>query len=73
MQHIQAQYETVKPLLDALTSAYPDQLPAEWFSWEKYLWAVQLWYAYAMQVWMLVRAGQTPVDCQQYPIILAGS
>lgn len=30
--------------------AYPAYMQPEWFTWEAYLWAVQLWYAYAMQV-----------------------
>lgn len=50
LQHIMAQYEEVKPILDALVTAYPQQLQGSWLSWEAYLWAVQLWYAYAMQV-----------------------
>ena len=50
VQHIKEQYEALKPILDALVAAYPQHLQAAWFSWEAYLWAVQLWYAYAMQV-----------------------
>lgn len=50
MQHIKEQYKSLKPILDALVAAYPTHLEAAWFSWDAYLWAVQLWYAYAMQV-----------------------
>lgn len=50
LQHIKQQYQELKPILDALVAAYPAHLQAAWFSWEAYLWAVQLWYAYAMQV-----------------------
>lgn len=50
MQHIKEQYGALKPILDALVTAYPQHLKAAWFSWEAYLWAVQLWYAYAMKV-----------------------
>ena len=50
LQHIMAQYEELKRILDALVTAYPQQLQASWLSWEAYLWAVQLWYAHAMQV-----------------------
>ncbi|KAL0018977.1 hypothetical protein WJX79_002006 [Trebouxia sp. C0005] len=49
-QHIQEQYQGLKPILDALVTAYPAHLEAAWFSWDAYLWAVQLWYAYAMKV-----------------------
>ncbi|DBA78746.1 TPA: hypothetical protein ACH3X1_008655 [Trebouxia sp. C0004] len=49
-QHIKEQYEGLKPILDALVAAYPAHLEAAWFSWDAYLWAVQLWYAYAMKV-----------------------
>ena len=50
LQHIEDQYQELKPVLDALVTAYPQQLRADWFTWEAFLWAVQLWYAYAMQV-----------------------
>jgi hypothetical protein len=50
LQHIKEQYQGLKPILDALVAAYPAHLEAAWFSWDAYLWAVQLWYAYAMKV-----------------------
>ncbi len=50
LQHIKEQYEGLKPILDALVAAYPAHLEAAWFSWDAYLWAVQLWYAYGMKV-----------------------
>ena len=50
LQHIEGQYQELRLILDALVTAYPQQLQADWFTWESYLWAVQLWYAYAMQV-----------------------
>ena len=50
LQHIQVQYAELKPIFDALVTAYPQLLQASWFTWEAYLWAVQFWYAYAMQV-----------------------
>lgn len=40
----------MKGLLQALVTAYPDVIPQEHMSYPAYLWAVQLWYAYAMQV-----------------------
>jgi hypothetical protein len=33
-----------------LLAAYPDYFKQEWFTPEAYLWAVELWYAYAIQV-----------------------
>ena len=53
MQHVRQQYEEVKPILDALVAAYPSYMQPDWFTLEAYLWAVQLWYAYAMQVGLL--------------------
>ena len=50
LQHVRQQYEEIKPILEALVTAYPAYMQSEWFTWEAYLWAVQLWYAYAMQV-----------------------
>ena len=50
LQHIKDQYDALKPILYALVAAYPAHFEAAWFTWEAYLWAVQLWYAYAMQV-----------------------
>ena len=58
LQHIKEQYQGLKPILDALVAAYPAHLEAAWFSWDAYLWAVQLWYAYAMKVSI-----QSPAAC----------
>ncbi len=58
LQHIKEQYEGLKPILDALVAAYPAHVEAAWFSWDAYLWAVQLWYAYAMKVSI-----QAPAAC----------
>jgi hypothetical protein len=33
-----------------LLAACPDYFKQEWFTPEAYLWAVELWYAYAIQV-----------------------
>ncbi|KAK9811450.1 hypothetical protein WJX72_004089 [[Myrmecia] bisecta] len=50
-QHIQDQYAQLQPVLDMLTQAYPEQLGAPGlFTWAAYQWAVELWYAYALQV-----------------------
>ena len=50
VQHVRNQYTELTPILDALVQAYPQHLKAAWFTWEAYLWALQLWYAYAMKV-----------------------
>lgn len=49
-QHLRQQYQEVQPLLSALLTAYPQFLTPDMFNWSAYLWAVELWYAYAMQV-----------------------
>jgi hypothetical protein len=49
-KHIAASFEALQPVFKALLGAYGAHLRAEWFSWEAYLWAVELWYAYAIQV-----------------------
>jgi hypothetical protein len=43
-------YQELKPVLETLVLAYPQYLKPEYFTLEAYLWAVELWYAYAMQV-----------------------
>ena len=55
MQHIKEQYAALKPILDALVTAYPQFLQAAWFSWEAYIWAVQLGHAYAMGAYIGLR------------------
>lgn len=37
-------------MITALLTAYAAYLQPEWFTLEAYLWAVELWYAYAIQV-----------------------
>jgi hypothetical protein len=46
------------PVFEALVAAYPEHLREEQFNLEAFLWAAQLWYAYAIQV----RAGLGPGD-----------
>lgn len=43
-------YEGLRPTLEMLTMAYPEQLSAALFTWPAYLWAIELWYAYAIEV-----------------------
>ncbi|GMH42506.1 hypothetical protein BSKO_10425 [Bryopsis sp. KO-2023] len=49
-EHIRESYAAIVDLLNALVATYPEDLTSEQFSWESYLWATQLWYAYAMEV-----------------------
>lgn len=48
--HVQGQFEALQQTFQVLLAAYPAHLQPAWFSEEAYLWAVELWYAYAMQV-----------------------
>jgi len=48
--HIQAQYDATLPIFNMLVQAYPQLLKEEWFSFEMYLGAVELWYSYAFAV-----------------------
>lgn len=49
-QHLKLNYESIYPWLHSLHTAYPDVISAEIISYQSYLWATQLWYAYAMEV-----------------------
>ncbi len=48
--HIKNQYDACTPLFDILLKAYPALLDAAWFTMERYVWAVELWYSYAFEV-----------------------
>lgn len=51
MQHLKDAYaSSVQPAADALLKAYPGLLEPHWFTWERFLWASELSYAYTMQV-----------------------
>ena len=50
LQHLREQFDSLQPLLQALLQAYPGLLQPEWFTWEAFLWAVECWYAYAIEV-----------------------
>lgn len=51
MQHLKDAYDSsVQPAADALLKAYPGLLEPHWFTWERFLWASELSYAYTMQV-----------------------
>lgn len=49
-EHLMTQYKDTRPLLDILLQAYPEHLAAEWFEFEQYRWACELWYSYAFEV-----------------------
>ena len=44
------QYADTRPLFAMLLDAYPQFLQADWFEYESYLWAAELWYSYAFEV-----------------------
>jgi len=48
--HIRQQYASCEPLFDALVTAYPQHLTKEMFSYDNYVWSVELWYSYAFEV-----------------------
>lgn len=49
-QHVTSQYDEMMPILEALLKAYPTIVSEEQICYETYMWAVNLWYAYAMEV-----------------------
>lgn len=48
--HIRNQYESCRPLFDVLLTAYPTLLEDDWFTYERYVWSVELWYSYAFEI-----------------------
>ena len=50
LQHIRDSFAGLQPVIQALTTSYPDDLPPRLFTFDAFLWATQLWYAYALQV-----------------------
>ena len=49
LQHVRAQYQTALPALQALLAAYPQHITPEQLCEARFLWAVDLWYSYAME------------------------
>ena len=47
--HLTRDFAALAPVFEALLRAYAAHLRPEWFSWESFLWAAELWYAYAIQ------------------------
>ena len=48
--HLRKQYQATRPILDILLEAYPQYLNPDWFEYDKYVWAAELWYSYAFEV-----------------------
>ncbi|PON97914.1 Rubisco LSMT methyltransferase [Trema orientale] len=46
-EHLQAQYEQLVP---PLFNEHPDIFPPELYTWEKFLWACELWYSNSMKI-----------------------
>ncbi|WPT18035.1 Actin-histidine N-methyltransferase [Picochlorum sp. SENEW3] len=49
-KHIRDQYDACAPLFDALVTAYPKYLTRDMFTYDRYVWAVELWYSYAFEI-----------------------
>ena len=48
--HIRKQFEACTPIFNVLLTAYPTLLEPSWFSYERYVWSVELWYSYAFEI-----------------------
>ncbi|KAL2338632.1 hypothetical protein Fmac_013078 [Flemingia macrophylla] len=46
-QHLHAQYDELFPVL---SNNFPDIFPPELYTWEKFLWACELWYTNSMKI-----------------------
>ncbi|GAB4838233.1 hypothetical protein Ancab_027764 [Ancistrocladus abbreviatus] len=46
-EHLRSQYDQMFP---ALCNSHPDVFPPEFYTWEQYLWACELWYSNSMTV-----------------------
>ncbi|XP_058755251.1 uncharacterized protein LOC131628432 [Vicia villosa] len=46
-EHLHAQYDELVP---ALCNGFPDIFPPELYTWEKFLWACELWYSNSMKI-----------------------
>ncbi|KAK7329798.1 hypothetical protein VNO77_23978 [Canavalia gladiata] len=46
-QHLHAQYDELFPVL---CNNFPDIFPPELYTWEKFLWACELWYSNSMKI-----------------------
>lgn len=48
--HLAEAYASLEPAIAALLRAYPQHLQKAWFARPAFLWAAELWYAYALQL-----------------------
>lgn len=48
--HLRKQYAATWPVLEILLQAYPQYLQPDWFTYEKYVWAAELFYSYAFEI-----------------------
>jgi hypothetical protein len=48
--HLKRDFDAMAPVFETLLRAYGQHLKAEWFGWEAFAWAAELWYAYSIQV-----------------------
>lgn len=46
-EHLRCRYDELFPVL---CDSYPDVFPSEFYTWEQYLWACELWYSNSMRV-----------------------
>ncbi|XP_074273694.1 fructose-bisphosphate aldolase-lysine N-methyltransferase, chloroplastic [Silene latifolia] len=46
-EHLRLRYDEMFP---ALCTAFPDIFPPEYYTWEQYLWACELWYSNSMRI-----------------------
>lgn len=49
-RHLADAYASLEPTIAALLRAYPQHLQQAWFTRPAFLWAAELWYAYALQL-----------------------
>jgi len=60
--HLRRDFESLAPVFETLLQAYGRYLKREWFGWDAFVWAAELFYAYASQVgdggsfWVVVTA-----------------
>lgn len=58
--HLRMQYEATQPLFQMLMTAYGKLLQPEWFTYEAYTWAAELWYSYAFEIEFPEDAASSP-------------
>lgn len=49
-KHVEDYWERLQPVFYVLPQAYPELLNPEWFNRDSFMWALELWYAYSIQV-----------------------